>query len=346
MGESNKGASPTGAWRMRELAVGRFLVRRGHRLRAALKKRRRQKAVSETRVNADYLEILDGRTLNVLVKMPTVTGPEELSAALSVARGSEEHRFPLDVETQPNGEVWASGLAPLEDGITEISEGLWEIGLTLTGQSATPDTATRRHPLAVPEVRALAGGPTQPFAASKTTGRSYAVENSKGLGMLRVRAARPWAEVTSVRMGFTEVEVVGRLLAVNRLGSGTLPVAVARRNGEGAETVLAEVADGVFRYTLPLDAMAEHAQASDQEQIWDFRIGEQEGHTFVRVGQLLIDAVRPRAILTGGQQLIVSPSGKQLRARYYYTPAGSLAFACSLMRPAHQVPVASAGDPQ
>lgn len=332
--------------------AGPSTLRKGRRVVSEVGARCRRDGVRSRAFEAAYLAVLDGRSLNVHVVLPADVPVGGRAVRLSLRRNEEEHLTPLTVESGPGGQgVAVSGVLPLEEPGRALRPGVWSIGLVVSGTEGPGRETGLRFGLRPPRTGSPANGPTVSSPSSRTTGCRYVPEVLGGRAVLRVHGARPRAEVTGVRLGFSAVEVEGRLIAVpghgTDEGTDALPVRFTERRGKQREEALAQVRDGCFRYALPLDALAAAAEASEggaREQVWDCHMRVPVAPRPVRVGKLLTDAVKPAAVHQGSDQIVRTPSGALLRIRYYYTPAGSLAFACFLQRPAAQVSIVAPGD--
>ncbi|MFD9903374.1 hypothetical protein [Streptomyces sp. NPDC059063] len=287
---------------------------------------------------ANYLEVLDGRTLNVHATFPgaLMTAARQPSVELSLCQGDVDHRGVLSVEAGSGGTVTVSGLVPLEGPVPFLSSGRWSLGLVVSGRTLLRARSVTRVRLAPPARRALPDGPTTSVPASTVTGRRYVPGAVDGLCVLDVRDASPRADVTRVRLGFTSLDVEGRLIGAGRRPGAVLRARLVPRTGKARLDDVPVPHDGTsFRFRFPLDAVAAAMGPVGEgcgEWIWDSHLLLPGADRPLRIGRMLTDATSPRAVYEGREQLVRTPAGALLRVRHYTTPAGSLAVACAVLR--------------
>jgi hypothetical protein len=280
------------------------------------------------RVTAEHLSLLDGRTLNFCVRVP---GEVTASAAsLLLGGGSSPVVVPLTLVQRGDGHVEAQGTAvldlleadaddsPVPAGVRRflLDAGQWRLSVTFTDLSGTE----RRYALAkAPKV--MADGPTvpEPVRADGTYCRLIA----SGTGRAYVSLGRDdaEAEIVSLRIGWSEVTLEGRLLnapADECRGD----VELVRRNGKSTRVVPATWRGDTFVCSI---RVADFGGAAAKEQIFDVRL-QRPRRRSLKVSRRRTDVRSPSDVFRMPHRLLTAEDDTVLRINPYYTPIGSLAF--------------------
>jgi hypothetical protein len=270
-----------------------------------------------------FVGVLDGHTLNVHAVLPTFDGVRPTLATLLFAREKSCRQTPLTVGATYDGAWEAEGTVVLGDGPgrLSLSAGVWRLRMDVILASGEKRRLDLRQ-LAVRESHR--DGPTVATPSCPDTGSRYQPSTSSfGVWRIAVRPGRPRAEVVRLRVDVAGAEIIGRFVQV---ADPTGATAEFMRRGDGLTHATPVSVEGdLFRVRAPLADMIPAAGAKD---IWDVRVRVAEQHR-LRVGRYLHDLSNLKAVIRPFERRMLMPDGAVIHLRPYYTPAGSLALACT-----------------
>lgn len=280
-----------------------------------------------------HFSVSSGRTLNVAVAVP---GRRVASAELVLSHGTSRERVPLELEPQADGTVLLTATVPLRhQGHPEpagrgpvLGSGIWRIAVLITDE----DGQTRRAAIAAAAGRDLSDGPTLPFSPSPTSGATFRLVRSvDGFALLKVRAPRPHAELTSFDLRWDRVTVHGRLIgtAPAKAAAGTAE-AVLRRGNHKAVTVTPDWQDDRFTFDVPLDRMG---GGRGTARTWDLYL--RLGGTRLKIARKLTDVRHPKQVYRTPFRIVALDNGSLMRVHAHVTAAGALAVNCADVIAAH-----------
>ncbi|GGV60109.1 MULTISPECIES: hypothetical protein [Streptomyces] len=280
------------------------------------------------RITAEHLSLLDGRTLNFCARVPQ--GLTASSASLLLGSSSPVV-VPLTLVQRGDGYVEAQGTAvldlleadsgrphPMPAGVRRflLAAGQWRLSVVFT------DAAGKDHRFAVAKApRLMPDGPTisEPVREDGTYCRLIA----SGTGRAYVSLGRDdtQAEIVSVRIGWSEVTLEGRLVnAPAEQCRGD--VALVRRNGKEGRVVPATWHGDTFVCSL---TPADFGDLGAKEQIYDVRL-QRPHRRPLKITRRRTDVRTPGDVFRMPYRLLSAQDGTALRINPYYTPVGSLAF--------------------
>ncbi|MFF0968190.1 hypothetical protein ACWDQO_12110 [Streptomyces sp. NPDC003703] len=281
------------------------------------------------RVTAEHLSLLDGRTLNFCVRVPgEVTAS---SASLLLGGSSSPVVVPLTLVQRGDGQVEAQGTAVLDlleaDADTHppvpagmrrflLGSGQWRLSVVFTDPAGTE----RRFALAKAP-RLMADGPTVPEPVRPDGTYCRLIASGTGRAYVSVGRDDAEAEILSVKIGWSEVTLEGRLVNASA-GECTGDVELVRRSGKAARTVPVTWHGDVFTCAL---RVADFGDLGTKEQIFDVRL-QRPRRRALKISRQRTDVRSPRDVFRMPHRLLTADDGSVLRINPYYTPIGSLAF--------------------
>ncbi|MCT4352699.1 hypothetical protein M5362_06075 [Streptomyces sp. Je 1-79] len=277
-----------------------------------------------------HFSVSNGRTLNFAVAVP---GRRVASAELVLSHGTSRERVPLELEPQADGTALLTATVPLRhkdrpEPVVRgpvLGSGIWRLAVLITDL----DGQTRRTTVAAATGRDLSDGPTLPFSPSPTSGATFRIVRSvDGFALLKVRAPRPHAELTSFDLRWDRVTVHGRLIGSAQT-SGTAE-AVLRRGNHKAVTVTPEWDGDRFTFDVPLDKMGAGRGAA---RTWDLYL--RLGGTRLKIARRLTDVRHPRLVYRTPFRIVALDNGSLMRVHAHVTAAGALAVNCADVIAAH-----------
>ncbi|KAB1929868.1 hypothetical protein F8271_28395 [Micromonospora sp. ALFpr18c] len=276
-------------------------------------------------IEARFVGVLDGHTLNLDLAVPAALAADVVGAELHLVRGATRLTAPADLRRAPAGlSVSAAVLLCGRPGGLDLAEGPpWRVECRLI-----------RAPGGGDPVRVFGGvterpaGPTVAAPPCPDSGHRYRpLTDQAGRLTLAVTAPGALAELTDVRLDWT-----GASLEVRTVGwraDGPVEVGLEPRGGGEFLRVRGEpVGPDLLRFALPLAPMTEAGY--DRERIFDVRL--HSGSRRLRVGTVLHDLANPKKSLRPPAAMVWAAPGRSVRVRPYFTPAGSLALACLPIR--------------
>ncbi|MFD7918214.1 hypothetical protein ACFV3R_03160 [Streptomyces sp. NPDC059740] len=281
------------------------------------------------RLTPAHLSLLDGRTLNVCVRVPDQIRPTE--AHLVIGGGAKPVVAPLTLTERGEGRVEASGtlVVGLLDGRCEtvpalptdlrrylLAAGQWKLSVRFADGTGEE----RRFALAaVPNP--LPDGPTiaAPTAADGSHGRLLA--SSTGRAHLSLGRDAAAAEVERVVIGWSDLTLHGRLTNAASQAYTGASVELVRRGGAAVRSVQPAWDGEHFTCRLRVE---DFAGATAKEQIWDVRLTAPGGRP-LKVSRRHTDVRLPKQVFRMPNRLLADEQGRCLRINPYYTPVGSLA---------------------
>ncbi|WP_306189735.1 hypothetical protein [Streptomyces sp. MK5] len=279
------------------------------------------------RLSAQHLSVLDGRTLNVCVRLP----PGASVPALVLGSGSSSCAVPLALVRRGDGGTEARGTVllglreadaatavPVPAGVHArlLKEGQWPLSVAFTDASGQDRRrALARAPQLMPD------GPTDPQPVREDG--SYCRLIASGTGRAYVSLGRDGlqAEIVSLTIGWSELTLEGRLLnaPAEECHGG---VELARRGGRTTRVVPATWHGDTFVGSIQV---ADFGAFGDKERIWDVRL-HRGRHRPLKISRRRTDVRSPGDVFRMPHRLLTAEDGTMLRIHPYYTPIGSLAF--------------------
>ncbi len=281
------------------------------------------------RVTAEHLSLLDGRTLNFCVRVP-----EELTAASAslLLGGSSPVVIPLTLVQRSDGYVEAQGTAvldlleadagrqhPMPAGVRRflLAAGQWRLSVVFTDASGT------EHRYAVAKApRLMPDGPTVPEPVREDGTYCRLIASGTGRAYVTLGRDDAQAEIVSLRIGWSEVTLEGRLVnapAEDCCGD----VELVRRNGKATRVVPATWHGDTFVCSLK---PADFGDFGAKEQIFDVRL-QRPHRRSLKICRRRTDVRTPGDVFRMPYRLLSTEADSAvLRINPYYTPIGSLAF--------------------
>lgn len=311
-------------------------LRAGSTLRAIAQRiNRRSPAVEpatqagpKRRLRTIHLSVLDGRTLNLGVELPTELGRRPIR--LELVKDETVVSVPMSVVHSEYGPTRAEAVAQLSSGPEgggtpagtdriRLEPGRWRLRVALSG----PVGQVERADVGAAE-ELLTEGPTKADPACPDTATQIAVDSTKdGRALLRVSRLAASAEVSRVRLGWTGISVSGRPVALTAADRPLVRAEAVRRDTGGAEQIPVSWDGDRFAFDLPLDRMT---ATGDDERIWDLRL--RCGERVLKLGRRLTDVKDPKGVFRTPYRVVVTESGRAVRAHIYYTQGGNLCLSC------------------
>lgn len=276
-----------------------------------------------------HYSVSSGRTLNFAVSVP---GGDIASADLMLSHGTSRERIPLELEPQADGALLLTATVPLRHRDRPgpgtrgpvLGTGIWRLTVLLTDAAGQ----TRRVRVTAAAHAEISDGPTLTYSPSPVDGTVFRpVRSVDGFALLKVRPARPHAELTSFDLRWDRVTVYGRLVGRDPDGSGTAE-AVARR-GSLTATAKPRWEGDRFTFDVPLDRMGGGRGAS---RTWDLFL--RAGGSRLRIARRLTDVRHPKQVYRTPFRIIALDNGALLRVHAHVTAAGALTVACAELEPA------------
>ncbi|WP_261993773.1 hypothetical protein [Streptomyces sp. t39] len=279
-----------------------------------------------------HYSVSSGRTLNFAVSVP---GRDIASADLMLSHGTSRERVPLELEPQADGTLLLTATVPLRHRDRPgqgargpaLGNGIWRLTVLLTDAAGS----TRRVRVTAAANAEISDGPTLTYSPSPVDGTVFRpVRSVDGFALLKVRPARPHAELTSFDLRWDRITVHGRLVGRDTAGGSGTAEAVVRR---GSQTATAEPRwDGDrFTFDVPLDRMGGGRGTS---RTWDLFL--RVGGSRLRIARRLTDVRHPKQVYRTPFRIIALDSGALLRVHAHVTAAGALTVACAELEPAHR----------
>ncbi|MCX5117996.1 hypothetical protein OG992_12480 [Micromonospora sp. NBC_00362] len=272
-------------------------------------------------IQARFVGVLDGHTLNLDLEVPSALAADVVGAELHLVRGSTRLTVPADLR-RASGGLAASAAVLLcgRPGGLDLPPGdPWRVECRLISESGGGDP-----------VRVVGGlterpaGPTVSTPPCPDSGHRYRpLTDQAGRLTLAVAVPGALAELTDVRLDWT-----GASLDVRTVGwhaDGPVEVGLEPRGGGESFRIGGEpVGPDLLRFALPLSPMTETGRV--RERTFDVRL--YAGPRRLRVGTVLHDLTNPKKSLRPPAAIVWAAPGRSVRVRPYFTPAGSLALAC------------------
>ncbi|MFC7218545.1 hypothetical protein ACFQLX_10255 [Streptomyces polyrhachis] len=238
------------------------------------------------RLRAAHLSVLDGRTLNICLRLPDDTATAHLDGFGELTLGAGTFSA-----------AHIDGTVPLRVEVTPVRG------------------RPRRYAVDVPAPRGdgpTLPGPGAPVGLCREGGRE------QGAAALRRTPPAPGAEVEDVEVGWTRVTVRGRLLGASPAGA---VAELALRSGEFTVELPTRWDGDRFTAHLGPGPLAQAVR----EQTYDLRLRLPGGGRPLRMGRLRTDVAAPKKVFRLPDRLLLDPSGLRVRVAPYYTPTGRLA---------------------
>ncbi|MER6920546.1 hypothetical protein ABT314_16295 [Streptomyces spiralis] len=282
------------------------------------------------RVSAEHLSLLDGRTLNFCVRVPE--GVTASSASLLLGGSSSPVVIPLTLVQRGDGYVEALGTAvldlleadadqhrPVPAGMRRflLAAGQWRLSVVFTDASGVERRcAVAKAPRLMPD------GPTVPEPVREDGTYCRLIASGTGRAYVSLGRDDAEAEIVSVRIGWSEVTLEGRLLnapAEDCRGD----VELVRRNGKTSRVVPATWHGDTFVCSLK---PADFGGLGTKEQIFDVRL-QRPRRRPLKISRRRTDVRSPGDVFRMPHRLLTAEDDSVvLRLNPYYTPIGSLAF--------------------
>jgi hypothetical protein len=278
------------------------------------------------RLTAEHLSVLDGRTLNVCVRLP----PGSSAPSLLLGSGSSSCAVPLTLARHGGGGADARGTVllrlregdaatavPLPAGVHAclLDEGQWSLSVAFTDASGRE----RRSAQAGAE-RLMPDGPTDPQPVREDGSYCRLIASGTGRAHLSLGRDGPQAEIMSLTIGWSEVTLAGRLVnapAEDCRGD----VELARRGGRTVRVVPAAWHGDTFVCSIQV---ADFGAFDEKEHIWDVRLRHGRRRP-LKLSRRRTDVRNPRDVFRMPYRLLTADDDTVLRVHPYYTPVGSLA---------------------
>ncbi|NEA46370.1 hypothetical protein G3I35_08790 [Streptomyces sp. SID10815] len=282
------------------------------------------------RVTAEHLSLLDGRTLNFCVRVPD--GISASAASLLLGGSSSPVVVPLTLVQRSDGSVEATGTAvldlmeadadphrPVPAGVRRflLASGQWRLSAVFT------DVSGQERRFAVAKApRLMADGPTVPEPVRADGTYCRLIASGTGRAYVSLGRGDAEAELLTVRIGWTEVTIEGRL--VNAAADECHgDIELVRRNGRVTRVVPATWRGDTFVSAI---RAADFGDFGTKEQIFDVRL-QRPRRRSLKVSRQRTDVRNPRDVFRMPHRLLTSEGAAAvLRINPYYTPVGSLAF--------------------
>ncbi|WP_330463918.1 hypothetical protein [Micromonospora zamorensis] len=272
-------------------------------------------------IQARFVGVLDGHTLNLDLEVPPALAADVVGAELHLVRGSTRLTVPAELRHAGDGLAVSAAvlLCARPGGLDLPSGGSWRVECRLVSETGGGDPVR-----VVGGATERAAGPTVSAPPCPDSGYRYRpVTDQAGRLALAVTAPGALAELTDVRLDWT-----GASLQVRTFGwraDGPVEVGLEPRGGGESLRVQGElVGPDLLRFSLPLSAMT--AAGHVRERIFDVRLHAESRR--LRVGTVLHDLTNPKRSLRPPAAIVWAAPGRSVRVRPYFTPAGSLALAC------------------
>lgn len=279
------------------------------------------------RLTAGHLSVLDGRTLNVCVRLPL--GASAPSLVLG-GPGSAPGAVPLALARRGDGGAEARGTVllglrdadaatagPVPAGVHArlLDEGQWPLSIAFTDASGQD----RRCALARAQ-RLMPDGPTVPEPVRADGAYCRLIASGTGRAYVSLGRDGLQAEIVSVTIGWSEVTLEGRLLnaPAEECRGG---VELARRGGRTTRVVPATWHGDTFVCSVQV---ADFGAFDTRERIWDVRLHRGRRRP-LKISRRRTDVRSPGDVFRMPHRLLTAEDGTVLRIHPYYTPIGSLA---------------------
>ncbi|MEU0598175.1 hypothetical protein ABZ484_07945 [Streptomyces sp. NPDC006393] len=278
------------------------------------------------RLTAEHLSVLDGRTLNVCVRLPCGAS----APSLVLGSGSSSCAVPLALARRGDGGAEARGTlllglregdaataVPVPAGVHAclLDEGQWPLSVAFTDASGQDRRcALARAPQLMPD------GPTRPQPVREDGSFCRLIASGTGRAHLSLGHDGPQAEIVSLTIGWSEVTLEGRLLnapAEDCRGG----VELARRGGRTTRVVPAAWHGDTFVCSIQV---ADFGAPDEKERIWDVRLHRGRRRP-LKISRRRTDVRSPGDVFRMPHRLLVADDDTMLRVHPYYTPIGSLA---------------------
>jgi hypothetical protein len=306
--------------------VGRAVKPRARRAWTGVALRMARLTSSRSIAETTFLGVLDGHTLNLQATLPDLEGAVPVAAELLFSHESSTQRTPVTLrEADGRWLVEATVLLGDRAGATRLNRGVWQLGLLVTLDSGETRRLTVRRMTAATAARRA---PTVAVPPCPDTGTRYRPSTTAaGAWQITVRPGRPRAEVARLVVDLGGTEIIGRFVGVAERSGAYAEF--TRRGDELTHEVPVAVTGDIFRIHAPLARMS---PAGGTKEIWDVRV-RIPGGPGLRVGRWLHDLTNLARVLRPYERRILMPDGVAFHLRPYYTPAGSLALACTSAEP-------------
>lgn len=273
---------------------------------------------------AGLAAVLDGRTLNVDIRVSRFRHDDVRSAELRVVRGSDVRLVPARLRPESDGSLSVEAAVLLDDspgGLALRPGTQWLLEVVLRSEAHGE------------QILKVLGGPqkvgtrglTVPSPPHPETGLQYHVRVVlTGRVAVTVRAPEPTAELDRLDLDWLraalEIRMVGRPLAM------PATIEIVKANGTSPISVPVQPAgpDRV-RCDLPL---AKLAAVSKGTRAPSFHVFLRSGGRRFRVGRTLHDLRNPKNILKPTPTVVSAAPGQSVRMVVRFTATGALTFTC------------------
>ncbi|MCA1221438.1 hypothetical protein [Streptomyces sp. 8L] len=286
------------------------------------------------RLTPAHLSVLDGRTLNVSVAVPSGLTPS--TAVLVLGDRTTPAVVPLRLRKAEGGGVRAEGTAVVEllDSLREksvlpagvsrylLGEGSWKASVEFTDAAG----GKRHFALATPPPL-MQDGPTVPDPVREDGTSCRLGTSATGRAHLTIGRDGPGAEVELVRFDWTGITVRGRLVNAPADAYAGGEVELVRRTGRLTHTVPVRWDGERFEATV---AVSDLPGVTPREQVWDARLCC-SGLKPLKISRKRHDLRVPRTVHRMPDRLLTGDDDRSVRINPYYTPVGSLALRGALV---------------